>query len=265
MATEEIQKQFFDYVDAHQKLYIDRLAEAVAIPSISAQLDEHLGDIQKMMEWTQAHIRRLGGECRLVDNPDATPERPLPPILQAEFVADPSYKTVCVYGHLDVQPAAKEDGWETDPFELVEKDGKLFGRGSTDDKGPALSWLWVVEAHQELGIPLPVNIKILYEGMEEYGSEGIFTMIAQEARPGKFLDNVDFFCISDNVRDCSCHRSSTAMMVTDRISRSFSTGLASPSHASRMDSVVSHTFRWKCSVASRICTRACWVAPSTRQ
>jgi len=120
-------------------------------------------------------------------------------------MSDPAKKTVCVYGHLDVQPAAQEDGWLSDPFVLTERDGKLFGRGSTDDKGPALSWLWVIEAHKELGIELPVNIKILYEGMEESGSEGMFEVIQKEAAPGKFLNDVDFFCISDNVsRSLDC-------------------------------------------------------------
>ena len=90
------------------------------------------------------------------------------------------------------------DGWDTDPFNLTEIDGKLFGRGSTDDKGPALSWLWMVEAFNELKIPLPVNIKIIYEGMEEYGSEGMFETVNDLSKPGKFLDDVDFFCISDN-------------------------------------------------------------------
>ena len=107
-----------------------------------------------------------------------------------EFLVDPNKKTVCVYGHLDVQPAAKEDGWATDPFVLTERDGKLYGRGSTDDKGPALSWLWIVEAHQALGVELPVNIKILYEGMEEFGSEGVFETIREKAKEGKFLNDV---------------------------------------------------------------------------
>jgi cytosolic nonspecific dipeptidase len=96
-----------------------------------------------MMEWTQRHVERLGGSVRAVDNPAATSARPLPPILLCEFVggSGPSgntdaagLKTLCVYGHLDVQPASKEDGWDTDPFVLTEKDGKLYGRGSTDDK-----------------------------------------------------------------------------------------------------------------------------------
>lgn len=92
-----------------------------------------------------------------------------------------------------------DDGWNTDPFKLTELDGKLFGRGSTDDKGPALSWLWVIEAHRELGIDLPVNIKLLYEGMEESGSEGMFELIVKMAKgPDGFLNDVDFFCISDN-------------------------------------------------------------------
>ena len=160
------------------------------IPSISAQLDEHLVDIVRMIEWTQVHIERLGGTVTLLPNPVGSTERPLPPILLGEFHVDPELKTVCVYGHLDVQPASKEDGWDTDPFVLTEKDGKLFGRGSTDDKGPALSWLWIVEAHQKLGINLPVNIKILYEGMEEYGSDGLFETIADEAREEKFLYDV---------------------------------------------------------------------------
>ena len=65
----------------------------------------------------------------------------------------------------------QSDGWNTEPFVLTEVDGKLYGRGSTDDKGPVLSWFWAIEAYQTLGIPLPVNVKMILEGMEESGSE----------------------------------------------------------------------------------------------
>lgn len=55
-------------------------------------------------------------------------------LISGELQTDPKLKTICIYGHLDVQPAEKIDGWDTEPFELIEKNGKLYGRGSTDDK-----------------------------------------------------------------------------------------------------------------------------------
>ena len=85
---------------------------------------------------------------------------PLPPIILASIGNDPNKPTICVYGHLDVQPAAVSDGWNTDPFVLTLKDDKLYGRGSTDDKGPAISWLHVVEAYQKTNNELPINVKV---------------------------------------------------------------------------------------------------------
>jgi acetylornithine deacetylase/succinyl-diaminopimelate desuccinylase-like protein len=119
-------------------------SEAVAIPSVSSELPESLPHIEKMMQWTKAHAERLGAKTTIFDNPVSTADRPLPSILGGHWHVNDNLKTLCVYGHLDVQPAHREDGWDTDPFVLTEKDGKLFGRGSTDDKGPALSWLWIV-------------------------------------------------------------------------------------------------------------------------
>jgi len=198
MTLSSFESAFFDHVDQHTELYIERLREAVAIQSVSSDLESHLSDINQMMDWTAAHIRRLGGKAVLMPNPSNSDSKEYPPNLLGEFISDPSKKTVCVYGHLDVQPAAKADGWDTDPFVLTEIDGKLFGRGSTDDKGPALSWLWVIEAYQNLEEELPVNIKLLYEGMEESGSEGMEEAIVELAKPGQLLNDVDFFCISDN-------------------------------------------------------------------
>jgi len=71
-------------------------------------------------------------------------------------------KTLLVYGHYDVQPALKEDGWLYPPFELTpdpKGSGKLYGRGSTDDKGPVLGWLNVLEVHKNLDIELPVSVE----------------------------------------------------------------------------------------------------------
>ncbi|KAJ3338543.1 hypothetical protein HDU93_009391 [Gonapodya sp. JEL0774] len=143
----------------------------------------------------------------------------LPPIILGTYGTDPSKKTVLVYarrsnrlsklvlatnsrkyhskGHYDVQPALKSDGWATDPFTLVEDpQGRLFGRGSTDDKAPILSWLWVIEAHQKLGLELPVNVKMCFEGMEESGSEGLDELIVKEAKG--YFKGTDYVCISDN-------------------------------------------------------------------
>lgn len=120
----------------------------------------------------------------------------LPPVLLGRYGSDPKKKTVLVYGHYDVQPAMKSDGWATDPFTLVEKDGKLYGRGSTDDKGPIISWLWTIQAHRDLKIDFPVNLLMCFEGMEESGSEGLDEMIYAQANG--FFKDVDCVCISDN-------------------------------------------------------------------
>lgn len=95
-----------------------------------------------------------------------------------------------------MQPALKEDGWDTEPFELTEKDGKLFGRGSTDDKGPVICWIHAIEGFQTLGIDVPVNLKFVFEGMEESGSEGLDDLLFAQA--DKFLADIDYVCISDN-------------------------------------------------------------------
>ena len=55
----------------------------------------------------------------------------------------------------------QDDGWDTEPFVLTEKDGKLYGRGSTDDKGPVLGWINCIEAMQELGMEIPINLKVI--------------------------------------------------------------------------------------------------------
>lgn len=170
--SDDFATPFFQHVDASIPQYIAELGEAVAIPSVSADLPTHLPDIIKMMEWTKAYVEKLGGWVHLLANPKEKDDsgHDLPPILLAEFKAaenSKTKKTVCCYAHLDVQPAAKEDGWDSDPFVLTERDEKLYGRGSTDDKGPALSWLWVIEAHRKLGKDLPVNVKLMFEGMEE--------------------------------------------------------------------------------------------------
>ncbi|KAJ7927752.1 hypothetical protein B0H13DRAFT_1024152 [Mycena leptocephala] len=79
----------------------------------------------------------------------------------------PAKKTVLVYGHLDVQPAVKSDGWDTEPFVLTEE--KDVGRGSSDAKGPVVGWFGVLQWHYEHKKEMPVNLVMCFEGMEERG------------------------------------------------------------------------------------------------
>ncbi|CAG5132196.1 unnamed protein product, partial [Candidula unifasciata] len=192
-------ERIFEHIDKKQDAYVQRLAEAVAIQSVSAW-PEKRPEIKRMIEWAGALLSKLGGSFEYADLgeqtlPDGT-KIPLPPVLLGSLGKDPQKKTLLVYGHLDVQPAEKSDGWDTEPFVLTEKDGKLYGRGSTDDKGPVIGWLNCIEAMQELNLEIPVNFKFIFEGMEESGSEGLDDLI--ERRKNDFLKGVDFVCISDN-------------------------------------------------------------------
>jgi Cys-Gly metallodipeptidase DUG1 len=91
------------------------------------------------------------------------------------------------------------DGWDTDPFTLTidKATGRLIGRGSSDDKGPVLGWVNILEAHKTLGLELPVNLKFCFEGMEESGSEGLDDLINNEVKKGKdgWFEGVDCVCI----------------------------------------------------------------------
>ncbi|XP_046580783.1 cytosolic non-specific dipeptidase-like [Haliotis rubra] len=191
--------KLFEHIDKNQEKYVKRLADTVAIQSVSAW-PEKRGEIRKMVEWTKAELEKLGAKCWLEELGDQTlpdgSKIPLPPVLLGQLGEDPAKKTILVYGHLDVQPAEKEDGWDTEPFVLTEKDGKLYGRGSTDDKGPVLDWINCIEAMQELKMDVPVNMKFCFEGMEESGSEGLDDLVF--SKKDTFLKGTDFVCISDN-------------------------------------------------------------------
>ncbi|XP_004084691.1 cytosolic non-specific dipeptidase [Oryzias latipes] len=189
----------FQHVDQNQDTYVQRLADWVSVQSVSAW-PEKRGEIRRMMEMAAKDIERLGGTVELVDvgtqKLSSGELLPLPPIILGSLGSDPAKKTVCIYGHLDVQPASVEDGWDTEPFTLVERDGKLYGRGSTDDKGPVLAWLNCIEAYQKIKQELPINIKFCLEGMEESGSEGLDELVFSQK--DSFLKDVDYVCISDN-------------------------------------------------------------------
>ncbi|KAJ9127814.1 hypothetical protein QFC24_000097 [Naganishia onofrii] len=193
--------QFLKFIDDNQDAFIKRLGEAVAIPSVSGD-PVHRPDVHRMAEWLSDKLQSLGVKVEsrpLGKQMLEGQELDLPPALLGELGNDPNKKTVLIYGHFDVQPASMSDGWLYPPFELTvdpKGTGKLFGRGSSDDKGPILGWVNVIEAHVKLGLEMPVNLKMCFEGMEESGSEGLDELISEEK--DKFFKGVDCVCISDN-------------------------------------------------------------------
>ena len=183
--------------------YIDRLAEAIAITSVSKELDKrekcHLM-ATKLHEW----IEELGGVSEKVligfqELEDGT-RYDLPPVIMAKFETTSTTKpTLLVYGYYDVEPIMDEKLWDTDPFTLTEDDdGSLIGRGTISNKGPILSWLWCIQTFQQLNRELPVNIKFLFEGMKQSNSECLPDLLSRECRRGAFLSNIDYIVITDN-------------------------------------------------------------------
>ncbi|KOS21396.1 Cys-Gly metallodipeptidase DUG1 [Escovopsis weberi] len=191
---------YFSQVDASANEYIERLRAAVAIPSVSGE-DGRRPEVVRMAEFLRDELVKLKVdhvELRPLGPQPDKPHLQLPPVVLARYGKDESKRTLLVYGHYDVQPAKLSDGWHSEPFELRydEETGRMYGRGSTDDKGPVLGWLNAIDAHQKAGIDFPVNLLMCFEGMEESGSEGLDELIRAEAK--KYFAEADAVCISDN-------------------------------------------------------------------
>src|SRR5207249_12313751 len=108
--------------------------------------------------------------------PEAFPPRPGSPVVHGVCDTSPSLPPVTVYNHPEVQPASRDDGvWRTDPFVLAREGDRYYGRGTTDDKGPALTALFGIRAARESG--LPVNLRVLWEFEEEVGSAGFEAVV----------------------------------------------------------------------------------------
>ncbi|XP_036274283.1 beta-Ala-His dipeptidase isoform X2 [Pipistrellus kuhlii] len=195
-------EKVFWYMDLHQDEFVQKLKEWVAIESDSIQPVPHLRqELSRMMAVAAEELRRLGASVDLEDLgsqqlPDGQ-TLPIPPVILGELGNDPGKPTVCFYGHLDVQPATQADGWLTDPYTLTEVDGKLYGRGATDNKGPVLAWINAMRAFRALEEDLPVNIKFIIEGMEEAGSVALEELVRREK--DRFFSSVDYIVISDNL------------------------------------------------------------------
>ncbi|GAA0470538.1 dipeptidase [Streptomyces sp. NPDC046215] len=154
------------FIEGHRAAFLDDLVEWLRIPSVSAD-PERAPEVRRSAEWLAAKLIETGFPTAEVWETDGAPA------VFAEWPSgDENAPTVLVYGHHDVQPAAREDGWHTEPFEPVVKDGKLYARGAADDKGQVFFHTLGVRAHlAATGRTAPaVNLKLLVEGEEESGS-----------------------------------------------------------------------------------------------
>lgn len=163
------------YLDAAQDRFLSELIDFVRIPSVSAK-PEHIPDVQRAAEWVVARLAAAGIETARVMQTAGHP------VVYADWLhAGPDRPTVMIYGHFDVQPAEPFDLWTTPPFEPALRDGKLWGRGASDDKGGMLIPIVAVEALLKTTGKLPVNVKFFFEGQEEIGSPDLPAFVEANA------------------------------------------------------------------------------------
>jgi len=147
------------YIRHVRSEFEERLAALVETPTVSVD-PERKGDIERGARLAAEYLRDIGASVEIVPTPGH-------PVVFGRLITDPRHPTVTIYNHLDVQPADPEE-WRTPPFAFVREDGRYFGRGTTDDKGPALTALVAARYAVEHGVPL--NVHFIWELEEEIGS-----------------------------------------------------------------------------------------------
>ncbi len=150
------------HIDGSQQKYTDELIEFLKIPSIST-LPAYSGEVRNAAKWALERIQRLGF-CGCLY------ETTCHPVVYGELCPVKDAPTLLVYGHYDVQPPDPIDQWQTPPFSPEIRDGQLYARGATDDKGQLLTYINAIEAILAADGSLPLNVKIVLEGEEEIGS-----------------------------------------------------------------------------------------------
>ncbi len=150
-----------------------RLVELVRIPSVSAE-GFPAAEVRRSAEATAALLREAGLEnVRLLEMPGQHP------CVYGDWLHAQGAPTLLVYGHHDVQPAGRTERWHSLPFEPVEREGRLYGRGAVDDKGTFVCHVAAAEAWLRCAGRLPLNLRFLIEGEEEIGSPGLDAFLAR--------------------------------------------------------------------------------------
>jgi succinyl-diaminopimelate desuccinylase len=161
------------YLDSHAARFEEELCEFLKIPTVSAD-PNCTHDMHRAVDWLADQFHRMRFTTEVISTSGH-------PMIYAESPAVPGAKTALVYGHYDVQPAEPLENWSTPPFEPTRRDGNLYARGATDDKGQLFTHLKSTEAWITVEGHLPLNLKFLIEGEEEVGSHGLGQFLTEHA------------------------------------------------------------------------------------
>jgi acetylornithine deacetylase/succinyl-diaminopimelate desuccinylase-like protein len=175
------------YLDSNKDRYLSEVKDFLAIQSVSSQ-SAHNTDMRRCAEWTAGQMRTIGlNNVQIMDTAGH-------PVVFGEWLGAPGKPTILLYGHYDVQPVDPVNLWTSPPFEGTVRDGNLYARGSSDDKGQVFIHLKAVEACMKTTGSLPINIKMLIEGEEEVGSANLDKFVVEH----KEMLKADLVVISDS-------------------------------------------------------------------
>lgn len=179
-------KSIQDYIDANENKFREELFDLLRIPSVSTS-SINKDDVKKAAQFLIDQLENIGlDKVTMHDTPGH-------PIVTAEKCPHDDQPTVLVYGHYDVQPSDPDELWDTPPFEPTVKDGRVYARGASDDKGQSFTHIKAVESYMKTGTELPVNVKFILEGEEEIGSPNLIPFVKDH----KDLLSCDMVLISD--------------------------------------------------------------------
>lgn len=179
-------KKIAAYINANNSRYIEELKNFLRIKSISTD-ENHKKDMLKGAEFLSKKLNDAGmNKVRIIKTNGH-------PLVYAEWLNALGKPTVLIYGHYDVQPVDPIELWDTPPFEPAIRNGKIYARGATDDKGQIYMHVKSVEAHLKTNGKLPVNVKFIIEGEEEIGSDNLEEFVKKNAK----LLKCDAVLISD--------------------------------------------------------------------
>lgn len=176
-----------DFAKQNQQRFLNELKDLIRIPSVST-LPEHKPDMRKAAQFLMDELKRIGMEnVKLIETAGH-------PMIYADWLHAPGKPTMLSYGHYDVQPPDPLDEWKTPPFEPTERDNNIYARGAVDDKGQLYMHVKALEALMKSGNgKLPLNVRVLIEGEEEVGGEGIAKYLKEHPETLK----ADFALVSD--------------------------------------------------------------------